>query len=135
MREERERPLHAERPFDRDFHQDEPGHDSSGRVRDRAVVAFAHPQQRLTLLFMDEAKRLIAFRCERSAAEQLAALARQGDRSLSAEIRRAVREHLVSRTDFSAASSHQAPAGAVASHDAAVSAGAPLPTGEEPCDS
>jgi Ribbon-helix-helix protein, copG family len=43
---------------------------------------------------MREPKTLIAFRCERSAAEQLAALAQQGDRSLSAEIRRAVREHV-----------------------------------------
>jgi ribbon-helix-helix CopG family protein len=45
---------------------------------------------------MDEAKRLIAFRCEHSAAKQLEALAREGDRSLSAEIRRAVREHVAS---------------------------------------
>jgi predicted transcriptional regulator len=43
---------------------------------------------------MDEAKRLIAFRCDHSAAGQLEALARKGDRSLSAEIRRAVREHV-----------------------------------------
>jgi len=50
-------------------------------------------QQRITSLLMREPKTLIAFRCERSAAEQLAALAHQGDRSLSAEIRRAVREH------------------------------------------
>jgi Ribbon-helix-helix protein, copG family len=48
-------------------------------------------------LLVDEAKRLIAFRCEHSAAEQLEALAREGDRSLSAEIRRAVREHVASR--------------------------------------
>jgi predicted transcriptional regulator len=46
---------------------------------------------------MEEAKRLVAFRCEHSAAEQLEALAREGDRSLSAEIRRAVREHVASR--------------------------------------
>jgi hypothetical protein len=67
----------------------EPGHDSSERVRDQAVVAALHrPQCRITSLLVDEAKRLIAFRCERSAAEQLAAIARHGDRSLSAEIRR-----------------------------------------------
>ena len=43
---------------------------------------------------MNGLTRLLAFRCERSAAEQLAELARRGDRSLSAEIRRACREHV-----------------------------------------
>jgi Ribbon-helix-helix protein, copG family len=78
----------------RTFHRDEPGNDSAESVRDRAVVFLQHPQQRITSLLMQEPKTLIAFRCERSAAEQLAALAQQGDRSLSAEIRRAVREHV-----------------------------------------
>jgi Ribbon-helix-helix protein, copG family len=45
---------------------------------------------------MAQPKQLLAFRCERSAVEQLAELAREGDRSLSAEIRRAIREHVAS---------------------------------------
>jgi Ribbon-helix-helix protein, copG family len=58
---------------------------------------------------MAQPKQLLAFRCERSAVEQLAELAREGDRSLSAEIRRAIREHV---RDFSATtSSSRAPAG------------------------
>jgi hypothetical protein len=39
-------------------------------------------------------KRVISFQVERSTTEQLAELARRADRSLSAEIRRAVREHI-----------------------------------------
>jgi predicted transcriptional regulator len=37
---------------------------------------------------------VISFQVERSTTEQLAELARREDRTLSAEIRRAVREHL-----------------------------------------
>jgi hypothetical protein len=36
----------------------------------------------------------LSFLCERSTTEQLAELARRGDRTLSAEIRRALREHV-----------------------------------------
>jgi hypothetical protein len=41
---------------------------------------------------MDE-KHVISFQVERATTAQLAELARRGDRSLSAEIRRAIREH------------------------------------------
>jgi len=69
---------------------------------------FARHQQHIYLLLMDDTKQLLAFRCESSVVEQLAALARQGDRSVAAELRRAAREH-VSRS--SASSSCQTPAG------------------------
>jgi hypothetical protein len=39
-------------------------------------------------------ERKLSFLCEPATTEQLAELARRGDRSLSAEIRRAVREHV-----------------------------------------
>jgi len=54
---------------------------------------FARPQQHIHLLLVEDTKQLLAFRCESSVVEQLAALARQGDRSVSAELRRAAREH------------------------------------------
>lgn len=60
-------------------------------------------------------KHIVSFQCEPRTTERLAELAREGERSLSGQIRLALREHLqrsAEAKDFSAmASSSQAPAG------------------------
>lgn len=54
-------------------------------------------------------KHVISFQVERSTTERLAELARRADRSRSAEIRRAIREHIDHQLPGSA-SSHPEPA-------------------------
>jgi hypothetical protein len=74
---------------------------------------------------MTDHAQKVSFYCERTTTEQLADLARDGERTLSGEIRLALREHLVRSQDPDAfsASSPRSPAGAVGSGPAA-SAGA-----------
>jgi hypothetical protein len=68
-------------------------------------------------------KHIASFQCEPSTTDRLAELARHGERSLSGEIRLAVREHLERSTEeFSAATSPRSPAGAVDPASAGASA-------------
>lgn len=69
-------------------------------------------------------KHIVSFQCEPSTTERLAELARDGERSLSGEIRLALRKHLERSTeDFSAdASARRSPADAVGPASAGASA-------------